>query len=191
MWSIYLAGPEVFLPDAHVVGERKKALCTAYGFEGLFPLDGEMTPDPHGRVDQAIYRACVDQIRRADIGICNLTPFRGASADAGTVFELGLMVGLGKPVFGYTNVIDDLMARTAPREALVFDHATQEWRDTSGLLVENFGNADNLMIDCALLTHGGHRIVRHAAADPFRDLAAFETCLRLAASAARQLSDKG
>ena len=33
-----------------------------------------------------------------DSGICNLTPFRGAGADAGTVFELGMLVGLGKKV---------------------------------------------------------------------------------------------
>jgi nucleoside 2-deoxyribosyltransferase len=188
MRAIYLAGPEVFLPDALAVGRRKQELCVAYGFEGLYPLDNTLRPVAGERLDQAIYHGNLELIRRADIGICNLTPFRGASADAGTVFELGLMVGLGKPVFGYTNVIDDLIARTAPPEALVFDEATQEWRDTSGLLVENFGNADNLMIDCALLAHGGHRVVRHAAADPLRDLTAFEACLRLAASAARQLA---
>ena len=36
---IYLAGPEVFLPDARVIGEAKARLCAAAGFEGIFPLD--------------------------------------------------------------------------------------------------------------------------------------------------------
>ncbi|MDF1764445.1 MAG: nucleoside 2-deoxyribosyltransferase, partial [Oleibacter sp.] len=35
MQRIYLAGPEVFLPDATLVGEQKKQLCRQYGFEGL------------------------------------------------------------------------------------------------------------------------------------------------------------
>ena len=32
--KIYLAGPEVFLPDAVQIGQAKKRLCAAYGFEG-------------------------------------------------------------------------------------------------------------------------------------------------------------
>ena len=50
------------------------------------------------------------------------------------------------------------------------------------MVVENFGNADNLMIDCALVETGGHPMVRHKA-DPrevFRDLTGFEECLRRA-----------
>ena len=31
------------------------------------------------------------------------------------------------------------------------------------MIVENFGNADNLMIDNALIEHGGHAMVRHHA----------------------------
>ena len=39
---IYLAGPEVFLPDALEVGARKAALCGAHGLEGVFPLDASL-----------------------------------------------------------------------------------------------------------------------------------------------------
>ena len=86
--KIYLAGPEVFLPDADDIGLRKKALCEKYGFVGLFPLDNEIANLPaDGRLDQAIYAANLVLMKEADIGICNLTPFRGISADAGTVFE--------------------------------------------------------------------------------------------------------
>src|SRR5215510_3144287 len=113
MQKIYLAGPEVFLAEAIEVARRKKELCAAYGFEGMFPLDNEIAEAAGGEpIDRLIYRANAAMIRRADLGICNLTPFRGPSADAGTVFELGMLVGLGKPVFGYTNVTTDLLDRS-------------------------------------------------------------------------------
>ena len=37
--KIYLAGPDVFLPDAVEIGRRKAELCARYGVIGLFPLD--------------------------------------------------------------------------------------------------------------------------------------------------------
>ena len=39
----------------------------------------------------------------ADAIIANLTPFRGPSADAGTVYELGYMAGRGKLCLAYSN----------------------------------------------------------------------------------------
>jgi nucleoside 2-deoxyribosyltransferase len=36
---IYLAGPEVFLPDALAVGAHKVAVCAEFGLQGVFPLD--------------------------------------------------------------------------------------------------------------------------------------------------------
>ncbi len=93
MQKVYLAGPEVFLPDAIEIGRRKKELCARYGFEGLFPFDNEIEPKEAGEgTDKVIYQANERMIRRADLGICNLTPFRGANADVGTVFELGMLV---------------------------------------------------------------------------------------------------
>jgi nucleoside 2-deoxyribosyltransferase len=188
MQKIYLAGPEVFLPEAIEVGRQKKELCARYGFEGLFPFDNEIDPKAAGEdADRLIYRANERMIRRADIGICNLTPFRGVHADAGTVFELGMLVGLGKRVFGYTNVADDLLARCKSLDDRVtYDPARDIWRDSNAMTIENFGNADNLMIDNALIERGSHKIVRHVAQPGriFQDLTGFEMCLRLAAEAA-------
>jgi len=183
--TIYLAGPDVFLPDAIALGQRKKQLCARYGFEGLYPLDETDTTGsgPAGvPAARRIYRACVALLRRADFGIANLTPFRGPSADAGTVYELGMLIGLGKPVFGYTNVATDLRERVQRGDVVSYDAAARSWRDSDGLTVEDFGNADNLMIDEALAEQG-HPIVRIAAppADRLRDLTGFEACLRRAA----------
>ena len=37
--KIYLAGPEVFLPDALAIGRRKRDICERHGVTGLYPLD--------------------------------------------------------------------------------------------------------------------------------------------------------
>src|ERR1700693_5055681 len=39
---IYLAGPEVFLPDARAIGTEKCRLAAEAGFEGAFPLDAQL-----------------------------------------------------------------------------------------------------------------------------------------------------
>jgi nucleoside 2-deoxyribosyltransferase len=184
MLKVYLAGPEVFLPDAIAIGRRKKRLCAEYGFDGLYPFDNEVAPDDSGtRVDLLIYRANVAMMRDANLGILNLTPFRGPGSDVGTAFELGMLAGLGKPVFGYTNNSEDLLSRVKRTEAAQFDANAKIWRDAAGMAIEDFGNADNLMID-ATFAEQGRPIFRHAGRpeDGFRDLTGFEACLRLAAN---------
>lgn len=37
--TLYLAGPDVFRPNAAARGEALKTRCSEFGFEGLFPLD--------------------------------------------------------------------------------------------------------------------------------------------------------
>ena len=100
------------------------------------------------------------------------TPFRGIAADPGTVFELGYMRGLGRPVFGYTHAPEDYRARVAP--------ARQEggqWRDAEGLEIEDFGLAENLMLEGAIAASGGV-MLRAAAPLGWTDLSLFEQCLR-------------
>jgi nucleoside 2-deoxyribosyltransferase len=182
--AAYLAGPEVFLPDAAEIGQRKKELCRRHGFEGLYPLDADVPRDPAPSLDRRIYHGCLAMMRAADIGILNLTPFRGLSADPGTVLELGLLAGMGKPVFAYTNDPRDLLERARAAGDAALDAASGIWRDGAGMSIEDFGNADNLMLDMTLAEQG-HPILRHAAlpAERFRDLGGFEACLRQAAAA--------
>jgi nucleoside 2-deoxyribosyltransferase len=179
----YLAGPEVFLMDAIAIGQRKKALCSKYGFEGLYPFDNEVSADGLGTpIDILIYRANISLLRKADFGIFNLTPFRGPSADVGTVFELGVLTALEKPVFGYSNDYDDYLERLKQTEAIQLDAAANLWHDVNGMTVENFGNADNLMISATLVEQSNSIIRRKSKSkDRFRDLSGFEECLRLAA----------
>src|SRR6267378_932667 len=118
MTRIYLAGPDVFLPDAVDVGRRKVALCAQHGLIGLYPLEN------------AVDRAAND---------ASLQIFRG-------------------------------------NEAMMIE------ADASGLTVEDFGLADNLMMIHALDLHGcALAAPRQAPADIWHDLTAFESCVRMAA----------
>lgn len=125
---LYVAGPDVFRPDAAEQGERLLALCAAAGAEGLFPLHAE-------GVD--IRRACLDMLDAADAVIANITPFRGTHMDPGTAFEIGYAEARGVPVFLWSADLRPLKERH-PSGA--------DGRDGEGYLVEDWGKTENLMI---------------------------------------------
>ena len=178
---IYLAGPDVFLANVSEVSERKRALCRRFGFEGLFPLDTDQTI----AADAAkIFHDNCELMRRADIGLFNLTPFRGPSADCGTVFELGFMVSLGKPVYGYTSATADYAKRVESFDGPLDYRKGRLW-DRHGHAVEDFGLSDNLMIERAIRDSGG-TITRVAdqASESLPAFQAFESCLAVVACAA-------
>jgi len=82
--TAYLAGPDVFLPNAVEHAARKVAICQRFGFRGLPPLNqGVETAANELKAWQAIFEKDVAMMERSDIIIANLTPFGGASADAG------------------------------------------------------------------------------------------------------------
>ena len=85
--GVYLAGFDVFLPDAAAHGERLKALAARHGFDGLFPLDNQTPPGLAGGAGAVIYRANVAMIQRADL-VGQPESFRGAEPDSGTAFEV-------------------------------------------------------------------------------------------------------
>lgn len=128
--TVYLAGFDVFRPDAVAQGQSMKALCARYGLEGLYPLDHE------AEGAQAIYEGNVSLIQRADAVIANLNRFRGEEPDSGTCFEVGYAAALGKVVYAY---LED--GRTL-RERLGAV-------DEQGYAVEDFGMPLNLMLGCA------------------------------------------
>lgn len=173
----YLAGPDVFLPNATAQAAAKVAICARYGIEGCPPLNegmdlGAMRPDAAWH---AIFAKVLAMMAAADLVIANLTPFRGASADAGTLVELGWFLGRGKPVFAYSNSATPFAERSRALTAIVPD-------PLGGLEVEGFGLPDNLMIPGAVLRGGGHRIVLPADGQDraFDALDVFEACVAVA-----------
>ena len=97
---IYLAGPDVFLPDAAAVFDAKRKLCIDYGFVGVAPVDSEtdLSLLPKRAAAMQISADNEDLIRSCNLLIANLTPFRGPSADVGTAYEIGFARALGLQV---------------------------------------------------------------------------------------------
>jgi nucleoside 2-deoxyribosyltransferase len=173
----YMAGCCVFQPDAVAIGQWKKEVCARYSVQGLYPLDNEL-PAGGNPSDAAmrIFEANRAMVARSDVLICNLTPFRSPSADPGTVMELGLGLGLQKPVFGYSLASGSLLDRTLAADPSARRDARRgAWVDHRGDLIEDFGLVDNLMIDCALRLSGRSMIV---AAPGATHLEVFEQCVR-------------
>jgi nucleoside 2-deoxyribosyltransferase len=176
MTKVYLAGPDVFLPDAVEIGRRKVATCEAYGLTGLYPLDNAVDRDAPDASLQ-IFKGNEAMMNDADAIIANLTPFRGPGADAGTVYELGYMAGRGKLCLGYSNDPSLYAERAGRGSALKTDAGRLV--DGQGLTVENFGLSDNLMMIHALDLYGCGLIApRTAPVDMLRDLASFEACVQ-------------
>jgi nucleoside 2-deoxyribosyltransferase len=178
--KIYLAGPDVFLPDAVAIGRRKVEICARHGLTGLYPLDNAVDLTAKD-ASLRIFRGNEAMMIEAEAIIANLTPFRGPGADAGTVYELGYMAGRGKLCLGYSNDPSSYADRvrgftdvTAHDGYLV---------DALGLTVEDFGLTDNLMMVHALDLHGCALVTPgQMPADIWHDLTAFETCVRMAAA---------
>jgi len=148
--KIYLAGPDVFRPDALTWAEEARALVARHGYHALIPSDNKETSA------EGIFRANIEMISEADAVIANLNPFRGCEPDSGTCFEIGCAIALGKRVVAY-------LADTRPQLDKLAEFyggtlARREGRavDPDGLTIENFELPVNLMlgISCQIVQGG-------------------------------------
>lgn len=167
MIRVYLAGPDVFERDPTKRAQVLKRICQQHGLEGIFPLDAVVSCEilgsqQHGRL---ISQANEKLIRSCEGVLANLTPFRGPSADAGTIYEVGYACGLKKVVVGYTFAHKDFYERTL-MWTTEFPHLAQHpdqltcradgaKEDADGMLIESFGLMDNLMIPTGIEASGG------------------------------------
>jgi nucleoside 2-deoxyribosyltransferase len=177
--TAYLAGPDVFLPDAAAHAARKVEICQRLGLRGLPPLNEDVeTAAKALDVWQTIYQKDIAMMERCDIIIANLTPFGGASADAGTLIEVGWFLGKSRPIFGYSNTAESFELRM--RRQLGEGYAD--------LGIEGFHLPDNLMIVGAVLSCGYPIFVpRDGKARGIDALDVFEAC---AAAAAQWVADR-
>lgn len=166
MKKIYIAGFDVFKGNSIEIGRKYKELCSDYGFQGLYPLDNELSvsncKEPK-EIARKIYLGNISCIEQADIVIANLNPFRGFEPDSGTVFECGYALGLNKKVLGYIEDCRDLIDRIPSKKTMGSDGV--QYLDEKGMTVENFNLPLNLMLGSSIDIYDS-----------------FESCLRAIAS---------
>lgn len=184
---IYLAGPDVFIPDPAALVRAKKEILSALGLEGCAPVDNNELEAAGANASAkdiafGIARGNFQMMDSCDSCICQLTPYHSVSADVGTVGEVHYMYAQKKPVFAYTNdsrplferVRDDhYKGRITRKMDPCFGVETE--RGADGLLLENFGLFDNLMIPYAIEDSGGSLHIGTASKENYyTDLTAFE-----------------
>ncbi|MBN9073356.1 MAG: nucleoside 2-deoxyribosyltransferase [Rhizobiales bacterium] len=181
--KVYLAGPEVFIPNARMVLDEKIELTRAYGFVPVCPGDLETPASLTGKARGLATSEINERLMlSADFIIANLTPFRGIAADVGTVYELGFMCGRGCPAYAFTNIAVGHYERV--KDYYGGDLRTDELgavRGPDGLELETYDMTDNLMLDGGIESRKGV-VIRHAAAPDklYSDLTGFRECLAVA-----------
>jgi nucleoside 2-deoxyribosyltransferase len=130
---VYLAGPDVFFPDVDDRAEVLKIQCDLWGLDGVFPLDANIKleePINQEKNGYTIFEGNLGLIKSCAAVLANISPFRGPSVDAGTAFEIGYGLACGLVVVCYTTHLSFYKERVSP----------------DGLMIEDFGMIDNLMI---------------------------------------------
>lgn len=158
--KIYLAGPEVFLPNSIEVLNSMKAICAKYNFIGMSPFDSEFNKSntinqSSLEIAEQIFLNNRNLIQASDYIVANCNSFRGPLVDDGTSWEIGYAYGLGKTIFGYINSKKPLVENVINRIETKL-HLSGHPIDMDGFLVnENFGNSINLMLEFSLSSSGG------------------------------------
>lgn len=137
---LYVAGPDVFRPNAVEHFTAMREICERYGFEPVIPLDGTET------TSKQIAEGNFARLATVQCVAANLNPFRGSEPDSGTVAEAIIAARLHRiPVVGY-------MQDTRPMIDRLVDQGTaqqDDWgriADRWGWTIENFGHPLNLML---------------------------------------------
>lgn len=148
---IYLAGPDVFLPNPKEHAKDLKKVCHEHRLDGVFPLDADLRLEElaPGAKARAIFKANVDLIHTCQGVLANMSPFRGPSMDVGTAWEVGFAYALGLPVVGYSNSdqLYPVRVKAYRKGFAILDESP--FMDPE--FVEDFGLNDNLMLDCSMV----------------------------------------
>ena len=140
---IYLAGPDLFRPDAAIHFAKLAEACAARGLEALIPFEEEEAGEEltaHG-----VYERNMWMLRSAHGVAANLRSFRGCESDSGTAFEVGVAVALGLPVVAYGVPSGAYVKRVGGYMRLHRD-AAGVLRDPDHLRVEDYDLPLNLML---------------------------------------------
>jgi nucleoside 2-deoxyribosyltransferase len=96
--KVYIAGFEVFRPDAAEFFAAVSKLCGKLDMQALCPFD----PSVDASDPEAIYQHNMELLMQATAMVANMNTFRGSEPDSGTAWEHGFMKARGFPVVSYT-----------------------------------------------------------------------------------------
>lgn len=124
--GVYIAGPECFYTNGYdlLAAMRKKA--EYHGFKVTLPNDDPLdlqNPDLQKRAD-SIFANLKKVMNETTVIMADLEAFRGAEADGGTVFEIGMAYAKGARCYGYTRDKRTLAAKNQGsklRDGIVYD----------------------------------------------------------------------
>ena len=174
--TLYLSGPDLYLPEGSALIARKRGLCEDAGFAALTARDGERQEvEPSEAMARELYAGALANLRQADAVIANLSAWRGPGCEAASAFEAGFASALAKPVFAYLNVADEEDADYRGRVEAMLGAAPDEagvWRDVEGSAIEDFGLPESLM-----LWSEARRFYVIVTPDPQYDLTGLGLCL--------------
>jgi nucleoside 2-deoxyribosyltransferase len=171
--KVYLAGPMIFEADPDRYFRVMKDICRGHGLEGIGPLDNQLQLDgvaSGNALNMRIYHADCGLMETCDAGLFCLDGFRETpEMDPGTAFEVGYMRALGKPISGWTQQPEPYPEKVAAFSEALWDEALIEdeteahggaksglMRDKNGIMVHSHGCVQNLMIEMAIISAGGH-----------------------------------
>jgi len=177
--SIYLSGPDLFLPDGEALYHRKREMCEAVGLTAVGPRKPTPEDGSAGRAGElqarVLYTDALQALRGADAVVANLTPWRGPNCQPAAAFEMGFASALGKPVFAYMNVEDEAEAEYLGRVEAILGAEVDDagvWRDPDGSEVEDLELPENLM-----LWAEARRFYIIVTPDPLADATGLALCL--------------
>ena len=143
MKKVYLAGPQVFLPNAAEVFAQATDTCLEHDLVPLVPLNTAFT------TPQEIFEFNKTLIRQADYVLADVTPFRGSEPDSGTAWEIGFAHALGKSVFMYS--LNAKWMRAKALEHFQLNPYDKRIYFPDGMCAETFGSPTNLMLSHSAL----------------------------------------
>lgn len=143
MKKVYIAGPQVFLPDPMKFFDEVTEIANELKLHAIIPFDASTNGQP-----LEIFNSNVARIKSCDGVIAYVDPFRGSEPDSGTVWECGAAFMLGKPIVYYFK--DDATVEIKARRYFrsMFWNLTRRLKDVmpDGMVTERFGYPLNLML---------------------------------------------
>jgi len=149
-YAVYIAGPQVFLPQPEQFYEEARSICIELDLVALCPYA------PNLKSAQDIWQHNITLLRSADAMVVDVSPFRGVDMDVGSAWESGFMHAFSKPIVNYSFDNRTLLQRTKDHfgidsHAPHFNHLKGLMPD--GMSVESFEYMNNLMSASAAIQH--------------------------------------